>query len=690
MRTSTVPLFVLLATSLAAQSNSVNGLDGRLTVIDNMSYYGRRGPAHPNGEIGMAMLNTMCNPGSVNIPWFAAMQPNHPKFGFMVARVADDRIEQINEWSYCKHAFLSINVNGACGQCQNPGTGALMGLNCADTYAPSNNASRTWLGPPEEINPWLGTWDPVGSYFDIGDPVQAGYPAPADGVRSLSQSIFDSVDNRITVDEIDLTTLGAKYYYGLQLIHEGESVGNRWDNLAHRGMNPEFNGSGWMFANNNEVQHYGSILSRWNGASITSGSNGVDDGRFYVAVKTRANNDGTYHYEYAVHNVDNSRAGSSFRVPLAPGAVFSNASFGDIDKDPSNDWSIQQAGNEVVFTAPAIQFHEWNTIYNFAFDANVAPAAGQAAIDAGRPGPGAAFVSINTTVPTGALQGTFTTFGDGCPGSVIAPPTPCLEFNGNQGFLTNQTSQYEHCYEVTNSGPLQITSFSLVTRSQTGTVTRTANIYAQVGGQPAATPLATTTITIGTAQDFYSATFASPVNVNGTFYIGYENSNSDVLCTMTTGYPGYGFARNAGVWTATPVIQFPAWQVHCPAPPQNIEPQIGHTGLPKLGTTYHVDMSYGLESSIAVLVSGLSNTAHNGTPLPTLLPGTSGCDLLVAADALDAVLTTAAGTANAPITVPNTSSMIGLQAYHQWAVWDPTVNALGIVVSRGAKVTVGN
>lgn len=68
MRTSTVPLFVLLATSLAAQSNSVNGLDGRLTVIDNMSHYGRRGPAQPNGEIGMAMLNTMCNPGSVDIP----------------------------------------------------------------------------------------------------------------------------------------------------------------------------------------------------------------------------------------------------------------------------------------------------------------------------------------------------------------------------------------------------------------------------------------------------------------------------------------------------------------------------------------------------------------------------------------------------------------------------------------------
>ncbi|MFT4515998.1 MAG: hypothetical protein ACI91B_004719 [Planctomycetota bacterium] len=66
------------------------------------------------------------------------------------------------------------------------------------------------------------------------------------------------------------------------------------------------------------------------------------------------------------------------------------------------------------------------------------------------------------------------------------------------------------------------------------------------------------------------------------------------------------------------------------------------------------------------------------------------CDLLVATDALEAVLTTTAGTASSPITVPNTSNLIGLQAYHQWAVWDPTVNALGIVVSRGIKATVGN
>ncbi|MEZ6037724.1 MAG: hypothetical protein R3F29_09610 [Planctomycetota bacterium] len=406
------------AAGLVAQSNTVPGLDGRLTDVNSLTYYGRRGAAHPNGEIGMAMLNTMCNPGSVNIPWYAPMQPDHPKFGFIIARVAGDRIEQINEWSYCKHAFLSVNVNGSCGSCQNPGTGSLMGLNCSDTYGAGNNASRTYLGPPQEIDPWLGTWNPVGSYFDIGDPAQAGYPAAADGTRSLDQSVFssDAVENRVTVDEIDLTTAGAQYYYGLQLIHQGESIANRGDNNAHRGFNPNWGGSQWSFTND-EPMEYGSILTRWPGAQVEEGHNGNDDGRFYVAVKVTPLGGGVYHYEYAVHNVDNSRAGGSFSVPIDPSATASNFTFGDIDTDGSNDWSGARVGNEVVFTAPANNPLEWNTFYNFGFDATFAPGQGLCQVGEARPGAGAMWVDVPTQVPSGATFASVAAYGSGCGGS---------------------------------------------------------------------------------------------------------------------------------------------------------------------------------------------------------------------------------------------------------------------------------
>jgi len=687
------------ATSLAAgalaQSNTVPGLDGALvtnTGLTNPTYYGRRGPAYPNGEVGMAFANTMCNTGSVNIPWYAPMQPDHPKFGFLIVRLHNDRIEQINEWSFCKHAFLSINVNGSCGTCQNPGTGSLMGLNCSDTYAAGNNASRTYLGPPSEIDPWLGTWEPIGSYFDIGDPTQAGYPAPADGVRSLSQSIFDSVDNRVTIDEIDLTTAGASYYYSIQLIHEGESAANRGDNLAHRGLNPSWNGSSWSFSNNAEGQAYGSVLDRWPGATVEIGGNGSDDGRFYVASKVTPLTGNNYHYEYAVHNFDNSRAGGAVRIPLSAGVTASNFSFGDIDTNSGNDWSAAQVGNEVVFTAPTGNALEWNTIYNFGFDADLAPGAGVCRIDQARPGAGAAFVDVTSEVPGGVLMANFSTYGDGCEGSVQLPPVPCPQLNANGGTLSNQTNQYEYCYLVQAAGSIDVTAFEIYTASNSGTITRPAHIYSDVGGQPSSTPLASTTITVNTAPGFYTATLASPVSVSGSFYVGYENSPNGIISELTGGQNGVGFYRTAvtGNWSQSGLVDFPSYRITCTTTPEFATPTLSNVGLPALGTAYNVTLNDAVASSPAISMTGLSDTVFNGTPLPAALPNAPGCDILAAPSVTFFTVTSGVGTANDSLAVPNNNSFVGLVIFHQWAVLDVAANTLGIVVSNAGRATVGN
>ena len=686
MRFASLLPFVALASGMIAQSNTVAGLDGRLTNISNPTRYGRRGPAYPNGEVGMAFSNTMCNPGSVNIPWYQAMQPNHPMFGFLIVRVANDRIEQINEWSYCKHAFLSINVSGSCGSCVNPGTGSLMGLNCSDTYGAGNNASRTWLGPPNEIDPWLGTWNPVGSYFDIGDPSQAGYPAPADGVRSLSQSIFDSVDNRVTIDEIDLTTPGADYYYGLQLIHQGEALANRGDNLAHRGLSANWSGSQWSFSNNSVGQDDGSILKRWPGATINSASNGLDDGRFFVAAKVTTLGGGNYHYEYAVHNVDNSRAGGSFRIPLAAGVTASNFSFGDIDSDGSNDWSVAQVGNEVVFTATASNALEWNTIYNFGFDADRAPGSGGVILDEHRPGAGGPSVTVAAEVPGGVILASFDTFGSGCEGSVGVPGGSANDLNAAGGTLSGSTNQYEYCYRVISSGPVELTSFEIFTQSNSGTITRPAHVYADVGGGPSNTPLASTTITVNAGAGFYTATLASPVVVSGNFYIGYENSPGGVISTLTSGASGTGFYRTAvtGNFQQSGLANRPSYRVHWNPVTVYSTPAIGVSGLPQLGTVYNLTLNDALDSTFAILVSGLTSGA------PVALPGAPTCSLLCATTVLDVAVTTAGGTAQSPISVPNSVSLEGVNVYHQWAILDPSVNTLGLVVSNGGVATVGN
>jgi len=673
--------------SLPAQSNTVAGLDGRLTNISNPTYYGRRGPSYPNGEVGMAFANTMCNPGSVNIPWYQAMQPNHPKFGFLIVRVANDKIEQINEWSFCKHAFLSINVNGACGSCVSPGTGSLMGLNCSDTYGASNNASRTWLGPPNEIDPWLGTWNPVGSYFDIGDPSQPGYPAAADGVRSLSQSIFDSVDNRVTIDEIDLTTPNAEYYYGLQLIHEGEALSARGDNLAHRGLNASWSGSSWSFSNNSNGQDDGTILKRWPGATIYSASNGLDDGRFFVASKVTSLGGGNYHYEYAIHNVDNSRAGGGFRIPIDAGATASNYSFGDIDTSSSNDWTVARIGNEIVFTATANNPLEWNTIYNFGFDADFPPGLSTADIPEHRPGAGANEVTIQTEVPGGTTIATFSKFGSGCPVSQMINVPTCSSMNAAGGQLTAVTSPNQYVYRVSAVAGTNVTSFDLHCRSTGPTVTVPAFIYGANGPVPGNAPIATTTITIGPNRTFYTANFSTPVTVSGAFYIGVDNTAQNiVLSDLQIGSFNLGYWRPVGGSTWTLQVMKPSWNVQCTTEPLFPTPVLDVDALPLIGTTYNLSLSDGVATSVAVLVSGLSTTGAGGVPLP----GAPGCDLFASPDALDLVPTSATGTASSPITIPNSGALVGLNAYHQWAVLDIPANALGIVVSDAGHATVGS
>jgi len=72
------------------------------------------------------------------------------------------------------------------------------------------------------------------------------------------------------------------------------------------------------------------------------------------------------------------------------------------------------------------------------------------------------------------------------------------------------------------------------------------------------------------------------------------------------------------------------------------------------------------------------------------LPGAPTCNLMTSTEALDMVSTNAMGDGSSPIVVPNSAALEGVNIYHQWAIWDPSVNSLGIVLSNGAIATLGN
>ncbi|MGK0204331.1 MAG: choice-of-anchor B domain-containing protein [Planctomycetota bacterium] len=279
----------------------------------------------------------------------------------------------------------------------------------------------------------------------------------------------------------------------------------------------------------------------------------------------------------------------------------------------------------------------------------------------------------------------FSKFGQGCVGSAIEP---CPELNANGGTLSNQTNQYEYTFEVPATGSMQVTSFDIYTNSNVGSLTRAAHIYADTGSGPASTPIASTTITVGAAPGFYTATFGTPVAVNGKFFVGYDNSNDGVISNLNSGDTGIGHYRTpvSGNWAQSGLVQQPSWRVNCSGGGA-VTPSLSNLGLPILNSSYDVTLSGALPSAFAVMVTGLSDTVHNGLPLPAPLPGAPGCSIFVAPDLTQLFITDVAGAASAPFSIPSTPGNIGLNLFHQWAVLDP-INALGIVVSEAGKATI--
>lgn len=412
-----------LASVASAQSNVVNGRNVKLNSLNTISWQNRTG-TFPNGTNALAESTTSCNNGTVTIPWSQPMAVNHPFISFIVARESNGKFEQISDRSYVKHGFFATNVND-CGTCQNPGTSSLLGINCSDTYGVTNNGDNFYLGPADEIDPWLGTWTAVCSHFDQGEPAVAP-PFNCDGQRSFTMSQANNlgpIGHRVTVRDADFNVAGANFYYQAMYITQGEIETNRGDNCGWRKMTATWSAgqNKWNLSSTTSMQ-FGSILNAWTGATVASNTNGNSDGRFFVAVKVTGPVNGLFHYEYAVHDRDNVRGASTFRIPVCASAIVSNPGFKDVDVDGTNDWVFTRTPTEIQFSHPS-HFLLWNTIYSFSFDSTAGPASGTLVLDQAKPGAGAAVVSIANSAPLGDFN---VYLGDGCG----VPSAPVLAASG--------------------------------------------------------------------------------------------------------------------------------------------------------------------------------------------------------------------------------------------------------------------
>lgn len=435
-----------LAPVSTAQSNTISGLDVILGQLDGLDDLGRTG-TFPNGRSGFAMSTTSCNPGSVEASWEAAMDPDHPFICFIMTRESGGRMVQISNYSRVKHGFFALSSN-QCGLGCAGTSGDALGLGCSDTYGIGTNGGRNNLGPAEEIDPWLGEWNPTGSLFD---------GTPVDGQRSYFGSEPNGVIGRVEVEDSDLDVAGANFYYYSQYIVEHEAEANRNNNQGWHPATISWNGSGYSVGSSFGTPNYGSVLDAWTGATVNSNTNGSSDGRYYVASLTTPAGPNT-HYEYAVHNRDNARAMDSFRVPIAPGTVITNFGFHDIDQNAGNDWTASVIGNEVVFSTTTNPLM-WNSIFNFWFDADASPVNSSIALDQHFGGGGAATVTVTGAVPGGGVIDPCAQSDDGLEenDSCAAATTVTSGFNG--GLFVHKTDEDWYRVSTNNGDTLTMTAF---------------------------------------------------------------------------------------------------------------------------------------------------------------------------------------------------------------------------------------
>lgn len=119
-----------------------------------------------------------------------------------------------------------------------------------------------------------------------------------------------------------------------------------------------------------------------------------------------------------------------------------------------------------------------------------------------------------------------------------------------------------------------------------------------------------------------------------------------------------------------------------------LAPKMVLSGTPQLGQTQNLDLAQAPASSAAFLVTGFGN----GFPFPFELSsyGMPGCYQYFGPASTQLSITDPSGVALVPFAVPNSSGVIGILLYAQWACLDLPANALGITTSDYARMLIGS
>jgi len=339
-----------------------------------------------DGEVGgiraYCFGTATCNNGDQNLLW---TNGGTPGVGFNLYRLYDGRLEQIG-MSWVKIACCAAAGAGCNFPCNGQG-GSVLGMGCMDIYGAGINSSQPRLKPRSEINPWTGQFGGT-----LG-------------------TVENTISRRLQVARSDLTAAnfpGALYFAEGVYVADDELPGDaKHNNASHRMVTVSQSTWALSHAPGTTMQTGVPAIQAWHDHGLganTPDPNVViqqvdvpDEGRFWTAYKVVDNGNGTWRYEYAVFNLNSHVSGGSLSIPVPAGVTVSNIGFHDVDYHSgevydNTDWVAQVGSGSVTWHSPQTFAQNpnsnalrWGTMYNFWFDADAAPAQGQATLGLFRP-----------------------------------------------------------------------------------------------------------------------------------------------------------------------------------------------------------------------------------------------------------------------------------------------------------------
>ena len=352
--------------------------DGTVGALSSVKRWGRVGDI-----TAYSVATTSCNVGNVPLSWVSNTSM-HPVIAQNIFRLKDGRFEQIG-MSWVKHAVCAVQMDGLCGPCEPTGPSCedTLGVGCADPYSANFNGTQNILGPRYLVNPVTG---------DIEYPWDAPEPE-------------DTIGRRVQVRDADIdpdVNEGAQYFVeGHYVWYEDAQAGNQTNNAAYRAATVLLTGPDefTIVTAESTVQGTPAIMA-WQATEPDVQVETVDvagDGGFILAYKVTDNGDGTWHYEYALHNSYSQRAARAFTIEVPPGVNVTNVGFRDVDPHSgspysSADWASSADDCELVWSTDEYAVDQfanalrWGMLNNFRFDADAPPSPSVATIGLFLPG----------------------------------------------------------------------------------------------------------------------------------------------------------------------------------------------------------------------------------------------------------------------------------------------------------------